>query len=92
MDLSRMGAQTTALNHCEAGTVRFDAGGGRWRLELRDRLHGHEAADSARCIVNAGGVWTDELNARLGMESPYRHELSKEFISPFAARNRWSRS
>jgi glycerol-3-phosphate dehydrogenase len=72
-----LGQDTAALNHCETESANFDAADGRWRLELRDRLHGHEATVTARFVVNAAGVWTDTLNDRLGIASPYRHELSK---------------
>lgn len=68
---------SAALNHCEAEGMAFDRSEKQWRFSLRDRLHGHEAAAGARFIVNAAGVWTDELNGLLGVESPYRHELSK---------------
>ncbi len=69
--------QALAVNHCEPETACFDRAAGVWRLELRDRLHGHGAAVSVRFIVNAAGVWTDGVNERLGVISPYRHELSK---------------
>ena len=69
--------RTTALNHCATENARFDPSSGDWRLELRDRLGGHEAAVTAHFIVNSAGVWTDSLNNQLGIESPYRHELSK---------------
>jgi glycerol-3-phosphate dehydrogenase len=69
--------ETAALNHCATASANFDAASGRWRLELRDRLDGHEAAVTARFVVNAAGVWTDTLNESLGIDSPYRHELSK---------------
>lgn len=69
--------ETAALNHCATESANFDATSGRWRLELRDRLDGHEAAATARFVVNAAGVWTDTLNESLGIDSPYRHELSK---------------
>lgn len=72
-----VGPQTVALNHCASETAVFDATSGRWRIELRDRLHGHDAAVTAQFIVNAAGVWTDNLNDSLGIESAYRHELSK---------------
>ena len=72
-----IGPRTAALNHCAAERATFDAASGRWRIELRDRLNGHEAAVTARFIVNAAGVWTDALNESLGIDSPYRHELSK---------------
>lgn len=71
------GQETPALNHCEAENLAFDRSEGRWRFDLRDRLYGHRASASARIIVNAAGVWTDGVNKVLGVESPYRHELSK---------------
>jgi glycerol-3-phosphate dehydrogenase len=69
--------ETAALNHCATESARFDAATRRWRIELRDRLDGHEAAVTARFVVNAAGVWTDTLNESLGIESRYRHEFSK---------------
>lgn len=65
-----------ALNYCEAtGEYRKDEG--VWRLDLHD-LHGGRAHTvSARMVVNCAGVWTDEVNARFGIESPFRHALSK---------------
>ena len=75
--LSSINGRTLALNHCETGHAAFDAARGCWKLELRDRLQGHEALVSAKFVVNAAGIWTDDLNARLGITSPYRHELSK---------------
>jgi glycerol-3-phosphate dehydrogenase len=75
--LSAAGPHATAVNHCASESVRFDPAAGGWRLELRDRLHGHEAAATACYLVNAAGAWADRLNERLGIEAPYRHELSK---------------
>lgn len=72
-----IGARTKALNHCEVGETTFDRSSREWRLDLRDRLHGHQATARSRFIVNAAGVWTDSVNKTLGVESPYRHELSK---------------
>ncbi|MEO5917473.1 MAG: FAD-dependent oxidoreductase [Luteolibacter sp.] len=72
-----LGPRTTALNHCAAENMIFDRSSGVWRLDLRDRLHGHQSTAKVRFIVNAAGVWTDSVNGMLGVESPYRHELSK---------------
>ena len=71
------GQRTTAVNHCTVGNLQFDESGRKWRFDLCDRLHGHHATASARFIVNAAGVWTDQVNETLGVESPYRHEMSK---------------
>ncbi|MES2660200.1 MAG: FAD-dependent oxidoreductase [Verrucomicrobiota bacterium] len=72
-----VGPRAMALNHCAAEGMTFDRSCRAWTLDLRDRLHGHQATASARFIVNAAGVWTDSMNEMLGIDSPYRHELSK---------------
>lgn len=75
--LPYIGPRTMALNHCAAEGMIFDRSNAVWRLDLQDRLNGHQATASARFIVNAAGVWTDSVNEMLGIDSPYRHELSK---------------
>ncbi len=72
-----LGPWTSALNHCLVENLDFNRSDGKWRMDLRDRLHGSEATVSSRFIVNAAGVWTDQVNEKLDVESPYRHELSK---------------
>ncbi len=72
-----LGTGSAALNHCEAVATDFDRSAGRWRLGLHDRIGGREMEATARYVVNATGVWTDTVNGQLGLESPYRHELSK---------------
>ncbi len=67
----------TALNYCalEGGEYRGDRR--RWALSLRDTLGGERVTVSARAVVNCAGVWTDRVNGLLGVNSPYRHALSK---------------
>lgn len=66
---------SAARNHCGV------TGGGRdgkgWRLELRDDPSGETAAVTARCVVNAAGIWTDALNDGFGIATPWKHVLSK---------------
>ena len=66
-----------ALNYCDLAPADYDRQQQLWRLELRDRLGGASTTARARLIVNCTGVWVDELNAQCGIESPYRHALSK---------------
>lgn len=70
-------SESRVLNHCATETVRFDPARRHWRLELRDRLRGNGASVSAGVVINAAGVWTDRLNEQLGLDSSFRHELSK---------------
>lgn len=66
-----------ALNHCEVAGGAFDPAGGVWRLELADRLSGAQGEARARVVINCAGPWTDRLNEKFGIESPYKHVLSK---------------
>lgn len=50
---------------------------GIWHLGLTDTLNGTSSTVSARCIVNATGTWADALNARAGIETPWRHAFSR---------------
>jgi glycerol-3-phosphate dehydrogenase len=71
------GTDRPALNYCEVAGGRRDAADGRWRIELRDRVTGDELVARARWVVNAAGVWTDELNARFGIETAWKHVYGK---------------
>lgn len=75
--LSSIRLSSAAFPHCEPSETHFDRSQGRWRIDLRDRLNGEERSVNATFIVNAAGVWTDAVNQSLGIDSPYRHELSK---------------
>jgi glycerol-3-phosphate dehydrogenase len=66
-----------AVNYCELEHCEYARSDGLWHLELRDRLRGVTTGARARLIVNCAGVWADELNRQQGIETPYRHALSK---------------
>jgi glycerol-3-phosphate dehydrogenase len=66
-----------AVNYCELEHCGYARSEGLWHLELRDRLRGVTTGARARLIVNCAGVWADDLNRQQGIETPYRHALSK---------------
>ena len=66
-----------ALNYAEVRGGAWSALDGRWRLEVRDTLSGREIEVRARAVANCAGVWTDRVNARFGIRSPWRHAFSK---------------
>ncbi len=70
-------AGTAALNYAEVRGGAWCAAERRWRLEVRDTLTGREIEVRARAIANCAGVWTDRVNARFGVRSPWRHAFSK---------------
>jgi glycerol-3-phosphate dehydrogenase len=65
------------LNYCRLDGGAYDRVTGRWRLELADVLGEKEFTARARLIVNAAGVWTDKVNYKFQIRSPFRHILSK---------------
>jgi glycerol-3-phosphate dehydrogenase len=65
-----------AVNYCSAEGA-YDRSDKRWHLDLTDKLTGKPYSATARVVVNCAGVWTDDVNASFGIESPFRHALSK---------------
>lgn len=72
----QQGTGRVAMNYCEADGA-YCAQTGLWRFDLHDTLGGRTHTVTAKMVVNCAGVWTDAINARFGIESPYRHALSK---------------
>lgn len=48
-----------------------------WFLEGLDHLYGKEYTLKTKWVINACGVWTDQLNIQFDITTPYRHVLSK---------------
>ena len=69
-------AGSAALNYCTA-RGEYSPADRLWHLTLKDTLKGKTASVRARLVVNCGGVWTDEVNESFGIETPFRHALSK---------------
>ena len=65
-----------ALNYCTAQGA-YERSDKQWHLNLTDKLSGKSYAANTRLMVNCAGVWTDDVNASFGIESPFRHALSK---------------
>lgn len=73
-----------AVNYCEMENCEYVHSEGTWRLTLRDRLRGVSADARARLIVNCTGVWADTINRQHGIETPFRHALSKGVLISLA--------
>ncbi len=67
----------TALNYCALEGGAFDRAKREWRLDMNDSRIGKQGCVRARWVINAAGVWTDGINDRFGLETPFRHVLSK---------------
>jgi len=70
-------ARHVPLNHARVAGGRFDAARHVWTLDVDDAIADRKRTVEARCVVNAAGPWTDELNARFGRRSPWKHAFSK---------------
>jgi glycerol-3-phosphate dehydrogenase len=75
--LPQQSLEQVALNYCNLQGGGYDTARREWRLELTDSIAGREAVVRARWVVNAAGTWTDHLNERFHIQSPYRHVFSK---------------
>lgn len=75
--LSHDDAGRVALNYAPVVACGRAATGGGWRLAVRDRVNGREGEVRAGLVVNAAGVWADELNRQCAIATPYRHAMSK---------------
>ena len=65
------------LNYCSLNEGEYDPSGKLWRLRLVDQLGKRTAVVKTRMVLNCTGVWVDELNGLLAIDSPYKHALSK---------------
>ena len=65
-----------ALNHCKV-KGSYATSDKQWRLELIDAFSARAYEIRASMVVNCAGVWTDRVNADFGIDSPFRHVLSK---------------
>lgn len=75
--LRHQNSRQTALNYCSLEGGAYDRTSREWRLDLSDSLLNKHGCARARWVVNAAGVWTDGINDRLGLESPFKHVLGK---------------
>ncbi len=67
--------KNNAVNYMELIDAEF--ANGLWRAKLKDHISGGEITVNARSLINAAGPYADKLNARLRIESPFKHIFSK---------------
>ena len=70
-------ANVAALNYAEVDGGGWSASDRLWRLHVRDVLTGREIEVRTRAVANCAGAWTDRVNGRFGVRSPWRHAFSK---------------
>jgi glycerol-3-phosphate dehydrogenase len=76
--LSHQSSESFALNYCSASGGTYNQAAGYWSIGLEDHLiPGVRSEIRARLVVNCAGPWTDEVNNQFGIQSPFKHVLSK---------------
>ncbi len=75
--LCHQGEDSLALNYCTIEEARYNRRDRAWTLELSDPLSERGCTIRAKMILNCAGVWTDRVNERFGIRSPFRHVFSK---------------
>jgi glycerol-3-phosphate dehydrogenase len=76
--LAPQNKNSQAVNYCSAENLNFNHSSGSWSVDLRDQLRAGSAAQvTATLVVNCTGPWADEVNRQFGINSPFKHVLSK---------------
>ncbi len=65
-----------AANYIESRGSTQTAGGG-WTTAVEDQISGKQFSIRSKVLINAAGAFVDKLNAQSGIETEYRHQLSK---------------
>jgi glycerol-3-phosphate dehydrogenase len=75
--LSCQSEDSIALNYCLIGEGNYNSHDKLWSLSLSDALSNRQCVVKAKVLLNCAGVWTDRVNERFGIKSPYKHVFSK---------------
>ena len=70
-------SESVPLNHAQLVSGSYSYPDKKWKLDVRDILGGNEFQVSARMVVNCAGTWTDEVNRKFDIHTPYKHIFSK---------------
>lgn len=65
------------LNYVAFDKAEYERSQKRWHIGLVDRFAGREFSVTARLVINASGPYTDQINDRFGICSPFKHVFSK---------------
>jgi glycerol-3-phosphate dehydrogenase len=65
-----------ALNYCTLNGT-FSTTDKCWHLNVSDEIENRQYRVQSKLVVNCTGVWTDQVNAEFGIQSPFKHVFSK---------------
>ncbi len=73
---SAMDRGCVAANYVKSKGAEYDAGG-NWTTQVEDQVSGRRFSIRSRVMINASGAFVDQHNELTGIETEYRHLLSK---------------
>ncbi len=68
------GEHCSALNYVSLQKAHYDKD---WHLELLDEHSGSNYQVKSKLLINATGVWAEQVDGLCGIDSPYKHVFSK---------------
>ena len=68
---------TLSLNYCIIENGEYSDRDKWWAFKLRDRMGLNRIDIKAKLVLNCAGVWTDKVNTKFNIQSPYKHVFSK---------------
>ena len=85
VEVVRRAAAAGALVANYATLTRAERLGDRWRVDVRDEASGHSLTVTSRFLVNAGGVWTEQIEGLTGRRATTHIRPSKGVHISFAS-------
>ena len=70
-------SENCALNYCELQSGDFHSKDRLWHLKLKNGIEDESFSARSKVVINCAGVWTDTINDRFHIQSPYKHVFSK---------------
>lgn len=75
--LSHQSENSFALNYCVIDEANYYSKDKQWVINIADSIDNNQCTIKAKIVLNCAGVWTDTVNQQFGIQTPYRHVLSK---------------
>ncbi len=75
--LSHQSREHLPLNYAELRQGQYNQEEKVWKITFFDHLEKREKKVQSKWFINAAGVWVDDINKKLGLQTPFKHLFSK---------------
>lgn len=69
--------ENLCMNYFEVMGGKYNHRDKQWHLNGIDKLYNQEHTIKAKWLINACGVWADQINEQFDISTPYKHAFSK---------------